>query len=251
MVDTQGAPEATLAVAGDTLPVDRTPAGRGAVAVLAGVLFDMDGTLLDSEKAWDVGLAELAARYGARLSAPARTRMVGTNMAESMVILHEDIGQPWRDVAESVAWLERRVDALYAAGLVWRPGARELLAAVRAAGVPRALVTTTRRSLVVTALRTVGADNFDVVVCGDDGGPTKPDPFPYLNAARLLGVDVAGCVAVEDSPTGLASARAAGAAVLGVPCAVDLPPLPGVTVVPSLAGVDLPYLRALVAARTA
>lgn len=216
---------------------------------LAGVLFDMDGTLVDSEKIWDIGLEELAASYGARLSAAARTRMLGTSMAVSMGILHEDIGQPWRDPADSVRWLERRVDEIYARGLIWRPGARELLAEVRAAGLPCALVTTTRRGLVRTAMATIGAHHFDAIVCGDDGGPTKPHPHPYLNAAALLGVEVSRCVAIEDSPTGVTSAATAGATVLAVPCAVPLEPSAGVTVRDSLAGVDVPFLRALVGAR--
>src|SRR6059058_2526175 len=92
---------------------------------LGAVLFDMDGTLVDSEKVWDVGLRELARRYGGELSAPARTRMIGTSMAESMDILHADIAQPWRDPVTSVTWLEARVRDLFADGLIWRPGARE------------------------------------------------------------------------------------------------------------------------------
>ena len=75
----------------------------------AAVLFDMDGTLIDSEKLWDVALEELAAHYGGRLSTAARRAMVGTSMAETLAILHADIGQPWRDAAASAAWLERRV----------------------------------------------------------------------------------------------------------------------------------------------
>src|SRR5690606_38751784 len=136
------------------------------VTRLAAVLFDMDGTLVDSEKVWQVGLAELAAEYGGVLSEAARLRMVGTSMAESMAILHEDLAQPWRDPLESTLWLETRVMELFAAGLAWRPGARELLAELRAAGVPTALVTATRRPLVEVALRTLGRENFDAVVCG-------------------------------------------------------------------------------------
>src|SRR5689334_21456993 len=101
----------------------------------------MDGTLVDSEKVWDVGLRELARKYGGELSATARTRMVGTSMAESMAILHDDITQPWRDAYTSLTWLEQRISELFAQGLIWRPGARQLLAEVRAAGVPTALVT--------------------------------------------------------------------------------------------------------------
>jgi HAD superfamily hydrolase (TIGR01509 family) len=218
-------------------------------ATLAGVLFDMDGTLVDSEKVWSVGLTELAGHYGAELSAAARTRMVGTSMAESMQILHDDIGQPGRDVGGSVTWLERRVKELFGEGLIWRPGARELLGQVRAAGLPTALVTATRRHLVDVALVTIGAHHFDAVVAGDEVDQTKPHPMPYLTAARLIGADPAACVAVEDSPNGITSAVAAGCAVLGVPCEIRLPELPGVHLVDSLIGVDVAYLRGLVAGR--
>ena len=206
----------------------------------------MDGTLVDSEKVWDVGLDELAARYGGRLSPAARARMVGTSMIDSITILHADIGQPWRDPPASVAWLEERVGELFAQGLVWRPGAVRLLAELRAAGVPMALVTATRRHLVDVALRTIGREHFGVVVAGDEVDSTKPHPMPYLTAAALLGVDVRRCVAIEDSPVGCASARAAGAVVLGVPNAVDLTGLPGVTLVDSLAEVDRAFLVHLV-----
>ena len=213
---------------------------------LEAVLFDMDGTLVDSEKVWDVGLTELAHRYGGELSAAARARMVGTSMTESMAILHDDLGQPWRDPHGSVEWLERRVKELFALGLVWRPGAAELLASVHAAGIPMALVTATRRHLVDVALVTIGEHYFRAVVAGDEVDQTKPHPEPYLTAASLLGADPARCVAVEDSPTGVASARAAGCVVLAVPCEIELPDAGGVTVVDSLTGVDLPYLRRLV-----
>jgi HAD superfamily hydrolase (TIGR01509 family) len=216
---------------------------------LAGVLFDMDGTLVDSEKVWDVGLTELAGRYGGVLSAQARARMVGSNMSRSMAILHDDIGQPWRDPVASVTWLEDRMKELFAAGLVWRPGAAGLLTELRAARVPLALVTATRRHLVDVALDTIGREHFGAVVTGDEVDHTKPHPLPYLTAAALLGVDVRRCVAIEDSPTGVASALAAGAAVLAVPAEVDLSGIAGVTLVESLAEVDIGYLARLVADR--
>jgi HAD superfamily hydrolase (TIGR01509 family) len=214
----------------------------------AAVLFDMDGTLVDSEKVWDVALSELAAHAGGELSGPARRAMIGSSMAQSMRILHDDLGQPWRDAAADAAWLEVRVHELFGLGLSWRPGARELLAALRGAGVPTALVTSTGRKLVDVALDTLGRENFDAVVCGDEVAAAKPDPTPYRLAAELLGVPVQACVAIEDSPTGVASARASGAAVLAVPCELELPPASGVTLRDSLTGVDLPYLASLVAA---
>jgi HAD superfamily hydrolase (TIGR01509 family) len=217
------------------------------VAQLDAVLFDMDGTLVDSEKVWDVGLRELARGYGGELSPAARTRMVGTSMAESMDILHTDIGQPWRDPEASVTWLENRVYELFADGLTWRPGARELLTAVRAGGIPAALVTATRRRLVEVALGTIGAHHFDVVVCGDEVGNSKPHPEPYLTAAAKIGADPRRCVAIEDSPTGVASAHAAGCLVVAVPCEVALIPPDGVVQIDSLEMMDVATLRRLVA----
>ncbi len=207
----------------------------------------MDGTLVDSEKVWDVALHELAARAGGKLSEPARLAMIGSSMATSMRILREDLGQPDRDEAADVAWLEHRVEELFAEGLVWRPGAMELLRAVRAAGLPTALVTSTARRLVEVALDTLGRENFDVVVCGDEVPAPKPDPAPYRTAAELLGVPITDCVAIEDSPTGSASALASGAAVLAVPAELELPPVDGVHLRETLVGVDPAYLGALLA----
>jgi HAD superfamily hydrolase (TIGR01509 family) len=204
----------------------------------------MDGTLVDSEKVWSVGLDELAAHLGGRLSDAARHAMVGTNMAQSMRILHEDIGVD-ADPPESLRWLEERVATLFADGLPWRPGAARLLADVRAAGVPAALVTATHRHLVEVALVTIGAHHFDAVVAGDDLDDTKPHPAPYRSAAELIGAEPGRCVAIEDSPNGIASALAAGCVVLGVPCEVGLGHLEGVTLVDSLVDVDVAYLGGL------
>ncbi|MFG2063625.1 HAD family hydrolase [Micromonospora sp. NPDC048871] len=211
------------------------------------MLFDMDGTLVDSERLWDVALAELAETYGGSLSAEARRAIVGTGMADSMRILHEDLGQPHRDPVASAAWIDRRILELFRTGLQWRPGALALLEAVRAAQVPTALVTSSGRALVEIALDTLGRSSFDVVVCGDEVEATKPHPEPYLTAARLLGVPIDRCVAIEDSVTGVASAVAAGAAVLAVPAEVPLAPRDGVHQVESLLAADLELLAALLA----
>ncbi len=210
----------------------------------------MDGTLVDSEKVWDVALHELAAHAGGTLSHAARVAMVGSSMKVSMQILRDDLGQPDRDEPADIAWIENRVADLFAGGLVWRPGAMELLHAVRAAGIPTALVTSTGRRLVEVALETLGRDSFDAVVCGDEVKAPKPDPAPYRTAAELLGVPITDCVAIEDSPTGLASAVAAGAAVLAVPAELELAPTDGVHVRDSLVGVDPVFLGTLLARAT-
>ncbi|MFC3502407.1 HAD family hydrolase [Micromonospora krabiensis] len=215
------------------------------------MLFDMDGTLVDSEKLWAVALRELAARYGGALSEETRKAIIGTSMADSMRMLHDALGQPERDPAVSAAWINARILELFRTGLSWRPGALALLQAVRDAAIPTALVTSSGRPLVEVALDTLGRDSFDVVVCGDEVEAGKPHPEPYLTAARLLGVPIERCVAIEDSATGVASAVAAGAAVLAVPAEVPLPVTEGVHQLESLTAADLELLAALLDRRSA
>src|SRR3954454_7829239 len=129
--------------------------GRGVDRQPTAVLFDMDGTLVDSEKVWDIALHELAARAGGTLSPAARHAMIGGSMATSMRILRDDLNQPDRPEEPDVEWLTGRVFELFGAGLVWRPGALELLRAVKASGLPTALVTSTGRKLVEVALDTL------------------------------------------------------------------------------------------------
>jgi HAD superfamily hydrolase (TIGR01509 family) len=215
----------------------------------AAVLFDMDGTLLDSERLWDSALRSLAAHLGGALSDGARLAMIGRNSAESMMIFYDDLGVAQPDRVADSRFVADRMAVLYATELRWQPGAAELVAQVRAAGVPTALVTSTARRLVDVALASaLGADRFDVVVCGNEVAAPKPDPESYLTAAARLGVPVDRCVAIEDSPTGLASALAAGAVVVGVPGEVPLPETDGVHLVKSLTEVDLTYLTGLVSA---
>ncbi|MGI5500962.1 HAD family hydrolase [Lentzea sp. CA-135723] len=215
---------------------------------LRAVLWDMDGTLLDSEKLWDIPLYEYAEKLGGTLSLETRERMVGTNVPTTMRLLFADVGiEPTdADLVDGGAWILRRTEEVFRAGLPWRPGAQEALRAVRASGVPMALVTSTERPLTEVALDTIGRDLFDVTVCGDEvDGLNKPLPEPYLKAARLLGVDAARCVAIEDSPTGVAAAVAAGCTVLVVPCDVEVPEGERRIFRESLVGVDVEVLRAL------
>ena len=215
----------------------------------AAVLFDMDGTLVDSEKIWDVTLDELATRLGGELSAPTRQAMVGSNLASSLQMLHDDLGIAAGDLDGDARWLLDRTKHYFGHGLPWQAGARELLDAVHAAGITTALVTSTHRDLVDVALRSIGAHYFDVEVCGDEVSHNKPHPEAYLTAAALLGVAAGDCVAIEDSPTGIAAAEAAGCAVLAVPSEVPVPPGRLRTVRDSLVGVDVACLTALLAAR--
>ncbi|QTR03835.1 HAD family phosphatase [Saccharothrix algeriensis] len=209
----------------------------------------MDGTLLDSEKLWDIPLYEFAEKLGGALSPATRQAMVGTNVPTTMALLFAEVGitPTEEETADGAAWIMRRTEEVFRAGLPWRPAtAQEALRAVRSAGVPMALVTSTERALTEVALDTIGRDLFDVTVCGDEvEGRNKPLPDPYLKAARLLGVAAPACVAVEDSPTGVASAVAAGCTVLVVPCDVPVPSGERRIFRESLVGVDLQVLTAL------
>ncbi|WP_416562579.1 HAD family hydrolase [Nocardia testacea] len=191
---------------------------------VAGVLWDMDGTLLDSEKLWDVGVRELARELGREMTQEIRHALIGASGANALRIMFTELGLPPEPDAVAAAgqFLERRVTELMTGPIPWRPGAVEALEMVRAAGLPTALVTNTKRSLTELALETLGRNRFDVSVCGDEVPHGKPDPTVYLRAAELLGLEPGDCVAVEDSVTGVAAATAAGCGVLVVPCEIPV-----------------------------
>ncbi len=191
----------------------------------AAVLWDMDGTLIDSEPLWGIALQEVAHELGGAMSDDARTFLIGRDLPTSVDVLLAEVGRPPTPelVAHTAELLLVRTAPLFVEGAPWRPGAQAALATVRDAGLPTALVTNTVRRIAEMALDGIGRWFFDVVVCGDDVAAGKPAPDPYLRAAELLGVAVADCVAVEDSPDGALSADRAGAAVLVVPSEVPVP----------------------------
>ena len=219
---------------------------------LRAVLWDMDGTLVDSEKIWSVALAELMIRLGNPITDELRVALIGSNMARSTLMLLAHAGiEPTPDaIADVDRWLDLRMTELFRADLPWRPGAREALRSVRDAGVRTALVTSTERALTEVALDTIGREFFDVTICGDEvDGQNKPLPRPYQVAAELLGVHPADCVAIEDSVTGVASAQAAGCTVLVVPAEAPVPPGERLILRDSLIGVDAELLASLLIPR--
>lgn len=222
---------------------------------LRAVLFDMDGTLVATEQFWGVAMNELAARLGGRMSDEARSRTVGTSMPVAMAVLHADLGiTPAPGQTEDDArWVTERTAELMSGGVRWRPGAAELLLAVRAGGLRTALVTTTPRRLAEIVLgsirRDLGEDPFDVTVCGDEVAAPKPDPAPYRRAMAHLGVEPGECLVIEDSRAGIGAGLAAGVAVLGVPESQSVPPAPGLRLLHSLVGVDVAALADLHAGR--
>ncbi|MET4158117.1 HAD family phosphatase [Agromyces sp. PvR057] len=216
----------------------------------AAVLWDMDGTIVDTEPYWMAAEEELVGSYGGTWTHDDAMRLVGSGLWESARIFQEhgvDL-----DADEIVAWLTRRVrEQLDEFGLPWRPGARELLEALRAASVPAALVTMSVRSMADDVIRAIPFHAFDAIVTGDSVANAKPHPEPYLVAAAELGVDIADCVAFEDSPTGVASAAASGAITVGVPNILSLDDTPATVLWSSLDGRTVADVAALVHTRKA
>lgn len=209
------------------------------------VLFDMDGTLVDSEKLWDIGLQALYRRLGGELTPEVRDATVGGSADGVMRIVYTDLGLEHdpAHMAESADWLHEYTADLFDGGLPWCEGARELLDVLADAAVPMALVTNTRRALTERALNSIGRHYFSVSVCGDEVVRAKPAPDPYERAAGLLGLEPGQCLAIEDSITGAAAAEDAGCPVLVVPNDVEVPATPRRRHVSSLAKVGIPQLR--------
>lgn len=215
------------------------------MAGMHAVLWDMDGTLVDSEKLWDVSMHALYARFGGVLTAPVREATIGGSSEDVMRIVFDDLGlepDP-AAMAETSDWLHDYTGELFEGGLPWCDGAQELLDALLAAEVPMALVTNTRRGLAEKALNSIGRRYFSVTVCGDEVPQGKPAPDIYQRAAALLGMSTHACLAVEDSITGTAAAESAGCPVVVVPNDVVVPGGPRRRHVPTLAGLDVPALR--------
>jgi HAD superfamily hydrolase (TIGR01509 family) len=197
------------------------------------VLFDMDGLLVDSEPLWLEAETAVMARLGAEWTTADQAQLLGGSLDRTVRYLLAKARRPAppEEVAE---WLMSGVAKLVRdRGVPVQPGARELLAEVAAAGLPHALVTGSERRFMDAVLARTGL-RFDALVSADDVSVTKPDPEPYLLAAKLLGADPARCYALEDSPNGVASAEAAGCRVIAVPSLIAIEPAPGRMVVRSL-----------------
>ncbi|MER5928986.1 HAD-IA family hydrolase [Streptomyces sp. NPDC002054] len=223
------------------------PAPAPAPPVLQAVLFDMDGTLVDTEQLWWDTVAEVAAGLGYDLVTADQPDVLGRPVEHTAGVLARLTGAPLGPIA---AELHRAFAERVRTRVVPRPGALALLGALRDEGVPTALVTASPREVadtVVAALAEAGHGGFTVTVTADDTPLTKPNPDPYLAACRALRVPPAACVAVEDTPTGVASAEAAGCQVLAVPSVAPIEAAPGRTVLDSLERATPDRLRALVA----
>jgi HAD superfamily hydrolase (TIGR01509 family) len=181
----------------------------------AAALFDNDGLTLDTEPAWTRAEIALFARYGERFTMEHKRELLGTAPAASGVRLEQMLGRPGHELS---AELYELVLAEVDGSIQPMPGAVALLAALRRAGVPLGMVSNSRRGFVELGLAAASlGEAFDVIVTAEEVPRPKPAPDAYLAAAAALGAEPSACVVLEDSPTGVAAARASGALTIGIP----------------------------------
>jgi HAD superfamily hydrolase (TIGR01509 family) len=184
----------------------------------AAVVFDNDGLLLDTESVWTRAERDLFERRGIDFTAEHKRELVGTSAEIAGETLERRLGEPGR-ASELIEELNELVVAELEHGVEAMVGASELLRQLKSRGTPIGLVSNSPLAFVRRSLEIVGfTDRFDVVLSAHEVAAPKPAPDPYLEACRRLGVEPGpSVIALEDSPTGVAAARAAGLTVIGVP----------------------------------
>jgi HAD superfamily hydrolase (TIGR01509 family) len=206
------------------------------------VLWDMDGTLVDTEPYWMASETAVVSRHGGTWTQEQGLQLVGNDLITSARIIQEQtgIGGDPADLVEEI--LAGVVAQVHENGAPWRPGALELLGRLRSAGVPCALVTMSYESFAGAVVEAAPAGTFQEVVTGDQVTRGKPHPEAYLTAAERLGVDPARCIAFEDSTVGVTAALASGARTIAVPLMVEVAAQDTLSRLRSLEGVDLDLL---------
>ena len=213
-----------------------TPApdrSRAGLRLPAAVLWDMDGTLIDSEPYWMAAETALVAAHGGQWSYEQGLAMVGMPLTRSAQIMQAagvDL-----DEQAIIDFLISRVAAGIRGKIPWQPGAIEVLTWLRDQGVPCALVTMSYESVASAFIEQAPAGVFSAVVTGDEVTHGKPHPEAYLTAAERLGVPIGDCLAVEDSPSGVGSALACGAVPVGIEVMVPVVADPRLNRIPGLA----------------
>lgn len=210
----------------------------------AAVLWDMDGTLVDSEEYWLSSEQSLANEFNGSWGVQDGLDLIGMSLYESSKVMKAKMGLQL-EPDEIINRLTDDVVAQLEVSIPWRPGAQSLLRELKKRGVKTALVTMSMTRMAESVANQIPFEAFDVIVAGDMVTHGKPHPEPYLLAARLLGVAPEDCVAFEDSLTGLTSAEAAGTKAVGVTNIVPIPEQPGRIIWPTLEGVTLRDLRKL------
>lgn len=210
------------------------------------VLFDMDGTLTDTEKLWFEAEEQVFAELGCTWQDGDQNEIIGMAIQNSTALLVKkfDLTISPEELADLL--INRVVQIAQTGGMPWRPGARELLENLTSWGIPTALVTSSYKPFADLALANAPQGSLTVSVTGDRVAKGKPDPEPYLTAADELGVDITACVAFEDSGPGLTSAYRSGAKAVGIPFQVELPVFDGALYIDTLEGLDKEFFDSLI-----
>ena len=209
------------------------------------MLWDLDGTLVDSEHYWSISQNRLANQYGAVWTDKDEKGVIGSSLYDSSDLIKQKFGIEDKSVQEIIDHLTDEVIEQLRQVLPWRPGALELLLELKQAGIKTALVTMSMRRMALAVAESIPFAAFDVVIAGDDVRYGKPHPEPYLTAAAKLGVAPIDCVAFEDSVTGLNSAAAAGTHAIGVRNLVELPGGSDRKIIDTLVGLSATNLHEL------
>jgi HAD superfamily hydrolase (TIGR01509 family) len=218
------------------------------ISALRAVLFDMDGLLVDSEPLWFEVEHTVMNMLGGDWTPQDQQALVGGSLHRSVDYLLRRASRPASHDEVASLLISGMADLLAEREAAVMPGALDLLAQVKAAAIPSVLVTSSERVIMDAVLASLARHEieFTATVCGADVRHPKPEPEPYQRAAALIGAEPRFCVALEDSPNGVASALAAGCVTVAVPGVAQIEPRPGLTIVASLADVDLALLDALV-----
>ncbi|MDO4928659.1 MAG: HAD family phosphatase [Corynebacterium sp.] len=220
--------------------------------MLKAVLWDMDGTLVDSEPLWGEVTYAMSEAMGRRLGSAQRAATVGGSVENTIRICAEHAGldPATIDVSQWRSYMLDNVATLMEQRLALFPGVRELLTDITAHAIPMAICTNTERNVAAPAFNTIGLEYFATTICGDEVPQAKPYPDMYCLAAQQLGVQPADCLVFEDSEAGMTAAVAAGCVVIGVPEDTHAPIPAGVHLLrdvaeePSYQGLDYEQLAA-------
>ena len=205
---------------------------------MSAILFDMDGTLIDSEPLWLKAEIEVMAEVGCHWDEQDQINCLG-GPAERTERYMQERSKNIKPYGYFINRLHEVMKARITNELDLIPNALSLLKECKDSGIKTALVTASSRDLMTIVLKRFPPGTFDVVVSGDDVEKSKPDPAPYLLAAKQLSVDILKCVVLEDSLTGVESGLASGAQVIGIPHLVQMKENPSLRIISSLGDIRL------------
>ena len=209
------------------------------------VLWDLDGTIIDSEPYWLISEQRLVESFGGEWSEADGLTLVGSGLPNAAAFLQRrGVDMPIDDIVNRMV---SEVNEMVEREIPWRPGARELLRSIHDAGIPQVMVTMSYRSSAIVIADALGV--FEDLITGDAVTHAKPHPEPYQLGAAAVGAQARECVAFEDSGPGAESAVAAGCATIAVPMHIPLPESPNYTLWHSLVGRDVSHVAEVFEAR--